>query len=481
MFLSIDMKEKASECVNISDLSSDTVRRMLLFLYMDFVEELDFTSAKELYFAADKYDIISLKHRCSLCMQQNLCLSNVCEVLFLADMHQDQDLKSAVHDYIQKNDKKVFASEEWKLFMEKNMTGASKALNCWLQARDDSLYSPQFLAESLMNTRWKLKLSPKWHLAEKYISLSLQRDVEDDGPEQISLKYELSFLASNGSHLKSKSYLEKFAVKTVSHELNVKQVEILKEKNEDYLPEGVLTVRCKLWKSWSTVSKGGKCSIQSVIGTRCIELDGTIDTSCSQRKPPFIKVCVFKSYNWYGLRSNNFFQDNKIKLKLRITFYPSIESENVQYELDKNLTCESTEHEDFHLEKLYSSFSDSPQHSELPDKSCDIEGNESTDEKECPTDIKMKSLPFTTLKEDLSSLHNDRLFCDTKLQTDTEMFPAHRCVLSARSPVFKKMFTTDMKERAGESINVPDISSDTLRRMLQFLYTIGSSDMFWNF
>ncbi|CAL1298356.1 unnamed protein product [Larinioides sclopetarius] len=117
---STDMKEKADKCVEISDLSSDTVRRMLLFLYSDFVEELNLKSAKELYFAADKYDIISLKRRCAVFMQRNLCPSNVCEVLVLADMHQDRDLKSAVYDYIQKNDKKVFASDEWKLFMENN-------------------------------------------------------------------------------------------------------------------------------------------------------------------------------------------------------------------------------------------------------------------------------------------------------------------------------------------------------------------------
>ncbi|GBN61469.1 hypothetical protein AVEN_270280-1 [Araneus ventricosus] len=150
-------------------------------------------------------------------------------------------------------------------------------IKSWLQARDDTLYSPQFLAEPLTNTHWKLRLSTNWHLEEKYISLTLQRDVEDDGPELIPLNYELSFLAHDGSPFKSKSCAMKFGSKTVSHELNVKQVEILEEKKEDYLPEGVLTVRCKLYKAWSTVWKGGECFIRSAVGTKCITLKSSID------------------------------------------------------------------------------------------------------------------------------------------------------------------------------------------------------------
>ncbi|GBM25612.1 hypothetical protein AVEN_27735-1 [Araneus ventricosus] len=79
-------------------------------------------SAKDLYIASDKYDIVSLKKRCSSFIKKNLCPANVCEVIVLADMHQDKDLESAAHEFVLTYDKEVFVSDEWKLFM-KNFSG----------------------------------------------------------------------------------------------------------------------------------------------------------------------------------------------------------------------------------------------------------------------------------------------------------------------------------------------------------------------
>ncbi|GBN50498.1 TD and POZ domain-containing protein 3 [Araneus ventricosus] len=114
-----DMKEKTNQCVDIDDLDADTVRRMLLFMYSDTVDDLDYNSAKSLYFAADKYNIISLRCRCSSFLKQKLLESNCCDVLLLADKHQDTDLKNAVQAYIAKNDEVVLFSNEWK-DLEKN-------------------------------------------------------------------------------------------------------------------------------------------------------------------------------------------------------------------------------------------------------------------------------------------------------------------------------------------------------------------------
>ncbi|GBN01027.1 TD and POZ domain-containing protein 1-like [Araneus ventricosus] len=418
-------------------------------------------------------------------------------------------------------------------------------LRSWLQPTDDSLYSSQFLAETLANTRWKLRLSRKWHLAEKCISLALERDV-DDHLKPIDLNYELSFLACDGSALKSKSCITKFALNTVSQELKVTGAEILGEKKEAYLPEGVLTICCKLWKAWSTISKGGECSIRSVIGKKCVTLEGNIDyfsrigysnvtlnfmslsseisfisfdvgrqqneymtfqrmaveckcfssyscelfflgargkhTKCVSDKylatllrPQ--KPCSFNlDYRYNELNIARYLKNDALAFQLEITYYPGVESECIEYADSnyKKLTDESTDLENVNSsnsEDVHSSPLDSLHITEPEDKACDIDKNGSGDEDEYFCAAGKRHLPSTTLKEDLTSLYNDCLFCDTKLRTDTETFPSHRSVLSARSPVFKKMFTTDMKEKAGECINVPDISSDTVRRMLQFLYT----------
>ncbi|GFT01636.1 speckle-type POZ protein B [Nephila pilipes] len=115
-----DMKEKSSECVYIEDLDDDTVERMLLYLYTAAVEDLQWESAYELYAAADKYEILSLKSMCSSFLKNNLCPDNACELLILANMHLDQYLKSVVQDYILYH-KGIFNSKEWKLLMKTNL------------------------------------------------------------------------------------------------------------------------------------------------------------------------------------------------------------------------------------------------------------------------------------------------------------------------------------------------------------------------
>ncbi|GBN01036.1 TD and POZ domain-containing protein 1 [Araneus ventricosus] len=197
------------------------------------------------------------------------------------------------------------------------------------------------------------------------------------------------------------------------------------------------------------------------------------------------KSCSFDlNYYYNTFNCSEFLKNDALVFQLEITYYPGVESECIEYDDSnyKKVTDESTDLENVNTsnsEDVHSSPLDSLHLTEPEDKACDIDKNDSSDEDECFDAAGKKHLPSTTLKEDLTSLYNDCLFCDTKLRTDTETFPAHRNVLSARSPVFKKMFMTEMKEKAGECINVPDISSDTVRRMLQFLYTdcTGHLDM----
>ena len=56
-------------------------------------------------------------------------------------------------------------------------------------------------------------------------------------------------------------------------------------------------------------------------------------------------------------------------------------------------------------------------------------------------------------------------------------FYAHRAVLAARSPVFVKMFSHDMKESATNIINMPDIEPDVLKEFLTYLYTYDSPNI----
>ncbi|GBM11950.1 Speckle-type POZ protein B [Araneus ventricosus] len=123
-----DMKEKDSSCVNIEDLSDDTINRMLLFIYTTRVEDLTWESASLLYGAADKYAILSLKNICSSYLKDNISPSNACELLLLSDFHADGDLKSAAQDYILKNVKDIIKSDGWKLLVDTNAKLAAETL-----------------------------------------------------------------------------------------------------------------------------------------------------------------------------------------------------------------------------------------------------------------------------------------------------------------------------------------------------------------
>ncbi|GBN77975.1 Speckle-type POZ protein [Araneus ventricosus] len=118
VMFSNDMKEKDSNCVYIKDFSDDTISRMLLYIYTSRMEDVTWESACQLYVAADKYAILSLRNVCSSYLKDNLYPSNACEILLLADFHADDELKQSVRDYIVKHDKDIINSDEWKLLMK---------------------------------------------------------------------------------------------------------------------------------------------------------------------------------------------------------------------------------------------------------------------------------------------------------------------------------------------------------------------------
>ncbi|GFT86861.1 TD and POZ domain-containing protein 4 [Trichonephila clavipes] len=131
MFTS-DMKEKNTGCVDIDDLDDDTVQRLLLYIYTATVQDLQWDSACNLYAAADKYEILSLKSECTFFLKDNLSQDNCCDLFILADLHQDEDLKSVVQDYIL-NHKDIFKTSDWELFMKTNIQLAAGLMHLILK------------------------------------------------------------------------------------------------------------------------------------------------------------------------------------------------------------------------------------------------------------------------------------------------------------------------------------------------------------
>ncbi|GFV29794.1 TD and POZ domain-containing protein 5 [Trichonephila clavipes] len=123
-----DMKEKTQGCVDVTDVDDDTVRRMLLYMYTDKLEDLQWESASQLYSASDKYDIESLRSKCSAILLSKLSPTNACRILSLADLHSDEVLKNTVQKYILLQGKEIFSSSEWKLFMKTDIHLAAEVM-----------------------------------------------------------------------------------------------------------------------------------------------------------------------------------------------------------------------------------------------------------------------------------------------------------------------------------------------------------------
>ncbi|XP_042903332.1 TD and POZ domain-containing protein 4-like isoform X1 [Parasteatoda tepidariorum] len=75
------------------------------------------------------------------------------------------------------------------------------------------------------------------------------------------------------------------------------------------------------------------------------------------------------------------------------------------------------------------------------------------------------------LQDDLKEMLLNDKHSDVQLKTRDKIIAAHKCLLSARSPVFSKMFDQDMLETQTGVVDIPDVESETLQSFLEFLYT----------
>uniref|UniRef100_A0ACD5X0D6 Uncharacterized protein n=1 Tax=Avena sativa TaxID=4498 RepID=A0ACD5X0D6_AVESA len=60
---------------------------------------------------------------------------------------------------------------------------------------------------------------------------------------------------------------------------------------------------------------------------------------------------------------------------------------------------------------------------------------------------------------------------DVTFEVGEEMIPAHRCMLAARSPVFRAELLGPMKEKPGACIRIDGIEAKVFKAMLHFVYT----------
>ena len=97
-----------------------------------------------------------------------------------------------------------------------------------------------------------------------------------------------------------------------------------------------------------------------------------------------------------------------------------------------------------------------------------------TDYSECVETCNDVLVPADSIREDLGSFCQGDLFADVTITCGGKEFRAHKVILASQSPVFKKMFEIDMKERRSGVIEVPDITPAVMSDLLAYLY-IGTA------
>ena len=113
----VDMKEKQSGVIEVSDITPEAMSDLVTYLYTGTTPNLK-TLASELLEAAEKYQLPHLLTKCENELGRNIKDTNVVEMLLLADLHGRSALKRACFNFIRCNSANVFQTSEWADFKE---------------------------------------------------------------------------------------------------------------------------------------------------------------------------------------------------------------------------------------------------------------------------------------------------------------------------------------------------------------------------
>ncbi|KAF8771281.1 Speckle-type POZ protein like [Argiope bruennichi] len=84
-----------------------------------------------------------------------------------------------------------------------------------------------------------------------------------------------------------------------------------------------------------------------------------------------------------------------------------------------------------------------------------------------------------SLIDKVKSFYERKFLCDVQLKTSTSAFPAHKVILSAFSSVFKDKLLNEEEEKESDFINIEDLEDDTVKRMLDYIYTSNVEILTW--
>ena len=110
--LEIDMRERSSGVIKVSDITPAVMSDLLAYLYTGTAPHVD-TLARELLNVADKYELPRLLSICETTLVSKITVRSVLEMLILAELHKSKTLKKACLGFIKCNFAHVSKLDNW--------------------------------------------------------------------------------------------------------------------------------------------------------------------------------------------------------------------------------------------------------------------------------------------------------------------------------------------------------------------------------
>ncbi|CAL1289177.1 unnamed protein product [Larinioides sclopetarius] len=135
------MKESITNEVDIVDITSSVLRDMLTFIYTGKINNLTVTSAGDLLFVADKYQVQHLRTVCCDYMKSHISVENAIQIFMLGDIY-DQDIKAFALEFICSKFNEfsdLEQSKDWKLLLKEKHTLAVELLISLIKVKDEKI------------------------------------------------------------------------------------------------------------------------------------------------------------------------------------------------------------------------------------------------------------------------------------------------------------------------------------------------------
>ncbi|CAL1275376.1 unnamed protein product [Larinioides sclopetarius] len=376
-----------------------------------------------------------------------------------------------------------------------------------------NLNSPAFTVQAMDATKWYLSLD--CGIIEP-LELNINRDPEDNGPDSIEIKFELSFLGKNGLPLIKQTNSQQFCkgggflFRKFAHQSN-----IFDHRRTDFLPKDSLTIRCRMWRVGTEISNPDLCFARTLLRADRHSFIWTLREFSNLRSGQKRRLLLNPtSKEGNQLTLNFFLREKNGDEYLCIGIEDTDEIDYSWYSI--HLCLLGVEGNVVHSIRAFINIETNvtffkkcklmdEEASLVPNDvlclKCEIQGEAKTVWSRIENCRHINSMNFLTLSkqidkvdlieseitsivsssftEAIKNLLEEGTLSDVILRTDSQSFPAHKCILSARSPVFKAMFTGDMREKTGKSVEIPDLDEATLRELLSYIYTDTVAELQW--